>query len=73
MDEYKDGHVEVMYLTAHSGHELGANLPLPTSTKETISVKVSQGIPSERITDGIALTTLLIDGMSVQYIYAHVL
>ena len=69
MDEYKDGHVEVVYLTAHSGHELGADqlpyLPLPTSTKETISVKVSQGIPSERITDGIALTTLLIDGMSV--------
>ena len=66
-----------IYLTAHSGHELGANqlpyLPLPTSTKETIRVKVSQGIPSERITDGIALTTLLIDGMSVQYIYAHVL
>ncbi len=54
VDEYRDGHV--MYLTAHNGHELGSNqlpfLPLPTSTKETVSLKTSQGIPPGRIIDG---------------------
>ena len=56
VDEYRDGHVEVMYLTAHSGHELGSNqlpyLPLPISTKENVALKISQGIPPERIIDG---------------------
>ena len=51
--EYTDGHIEVKYITAHSGHELGAKelafLPLPKSTKESVAVKVSQGIPAERI------------------------
>ncbi len=62
VDEYRDGHVEVMYLTAHSGHELGANqlpyLPLPTSTKENVALKISQGIPPERIIDGNILTAV---------------
>ena len=57
MDEYRDEYVEVMYLTAHSGHELGSNqlpyLPLPVSTKENVALKISQGIPPERIIDGI--------------------
>ena len=56
MDDSRDGHVEVMYLTAHSGHELGSNqllyLPLPVSTKENVALKISQGIPPERIIDG---------------------
>ena len=56
VDEYRDGHVEVMYLTAQSGHELGSNqlpyLPLPISTKENVALKISQEIPPERIIDG---------------------
>ena len=56
VDEYRDGHVEVMYLMAHSGHELGSNqipyLPLPISTKENVALKISQGIPPGRIIDG---------------------
>ena len=56
VDEYGDGHVEVMYLTAHSGHELGSSqlpyLPLPNSTKETVALKISQGITPGRIIDG---------------------
>lgn len=58
VDEYKDGHVEVMYITAHSGHELGPcelpKLPLPQSTKEVVALKLSQGIPAQRIIDGIS-------------------
>ena len=54
--ECRDGHVEVMYLTTHSGHELGSNqlpyLPLPISTKENVALKISQGIPPGRIIDG---------------------
>lgn len=57
VDEYHDGHVEVTYITAHSGHDLGTcelpYLPLPISTKENVAMKVSQGIPPERIIDGI--------------------
>lgn len=62
MDEYRDGHVEVMYFTAHNGHELGSTslpyLPLPISTKENAALKISQGIPPEWIIGGI---TLIVD------------
>ena len=57
VDEYRDGHVEVTYITTHSGHDLGScelpYLPLPISTKENVALKISQGIPPERIIDGI--------------------
>ena len=63
VDEYEDGHVEVTYLTAHSGHELGSNqlpyLPLPNSTKETVALKISQGIPPGRIIDGNSVIILI--------------
>lgn len=56
VNEYIDGHVEVTYITAHTNHELGAtelpHLPLPDSTKKEIALKVSKGIPPERIQDG---------------------
>ena len=54
--EYKDGHVEVKYISAHTAHELGTcelrHLPLPRSVKEEIAIKISMGIPSERIMEG---------------------
>ena len=56
VSEYADSHVEVMYITAHTNHELGAaelpHLPLPESVKEEVATKVSKGIPPERIQDG---------------------
>ena len=66
-NEYVDGHVEVTYITAHTNHDLGMkelpHLPLPDSVKKEVALKVSQGIPSERIKDGnrlsIVLATLL--------------
>ena len=54
--EFIDRHVEVTYVSAHTGHELGSPelpfLPLPESTKEAVSQKISLGIPTERILDG---------------------
>lgn len=54
--EFKDGHVEVKYISAHTGHELGMpelpHLPLPNSVKEEIAVKINMGIPPERIMEG---------------------
>ena len=56
VDEYLDGHVEVKYIPAHTGHELGSceikQLPLPESTKGAVAVKLSLGIPPARILDG---------------------
>ena len=51
VDEFSDHHVEVNYITAHNGHEVGVceipHLPLPPSVKESVAIKLSQGIPSE--------------------------
>ena len=56
VNEYDDGHVEVTYITAHTNHELDAaelpHLPLPDSVKKEVAMKVSKGIPPERIQDG---------------------
>ena len=54
--EYHDHHVEVTYISAHTGHELGTSelpfLTVPKSIKESISLKLSQGVPIQRIMDG---------------------
>ena len=54
--EFHDGHVEVKYISAHTAHELGTSelphLPVPKSVKEEIAMKISMGIPSERILEG---------------------
>ena len=51
--EFHDGHVEVKYISAHTALELGTSelphLPVPKSVKEEIAMKISMGIPSERI------------------------
>lgn len=56
VDEFADHHIEVKYITAHNGHELGVCeipfLPLPPSVKESVAIKLSQGVPSERILEG---------------------
>ena len=54
--KFKSGNIEVKYISAHSNHTIGpsedAFLPLPTSTKEEIAMKISLGISIERIMDG---------------------
>ena len=56
VDELKDGNISVTYISAHTGHDLGPQelkfLPLPQSTKEAVSMRISQGIPTERILKG---------------------
>ena len=55
IDELDDGHVSVKYISAHT-HELGSGelkyLLLPQSTKQEVGVKVSLGVPDERILEG---------------------
>ena len=56
VDEHMNGRVSVHYVSTHMGHELGPQelkylLP-PESTKEEVSVKISMGIPPERILKG---------------------
>ena len=59
LDEYIDQHVEVMYISAHTNHQVAAtelkHLPLPKSTRDEVSQKVSQGITAERILEGKSL------------------
>lgn len=54
--EYKDGKVIVEFISAHSGHDLGVtelpHLPLPKGTKKEVAMKLSLGIPPERIMEG---------------------
>ena len=48
----EDGSVSALYISSHTGHELGSQefkcLLLPTSTKDEIAVKVTVGIPPDR-------------------------
>ena len=56
VDSYGDGRVTVMYVTAHTNHQPGSceddYLPLPKSVHEEIAIKLSSGIPPERIMEG---------------------
>lgn len=55
-NRFIDDHVEVIYIAAHTGHELGTCqlpfLPIPHSVKESVAIKLNQGILAERIMDG---------------------
>ena len=57
VNEFEDGHVEVKYISAHTGHELNSSeikyLSLPESTKQAVATKLCLGIPSERILEGL--------------------
>jgi len=57
VDHYTDGHVTATHVTAHSNHKPGPHektyLPLPNSAKFAVAVKLSNGIPPERIMEGI--------------------
>ena len=55
VDEHGDGHVSVNYISVHT-HDLGPqelkHMPLPESTKEEVTMKISLGVPPERILEG---------------------
>lgn len=59
VDVLKNGQIILLFsiISAHTGHELGSQelkfLPLLQRTKEEVSTKISLGIPSERILQGI--------------------
>lgn len=59
VDESHSGQVAVRYISAHTGHELGQqelkHLPLPRSIKEEVSMKMSMGVPAERLLQGITM------------------
>ena len=54
---FDDGHVNVTYVTAHTNHKPGppedAYLPLPNGTRQEIALKLANGIPPERIMEGV--------------------
>ena len=56
VDEFVDKSISVTYIPAHTGHKPGPEeqkfLPLPQSVQETVSLKLSQGIPTKRILQG---------------------
>lgn len=56
VNEFQDGHAEVTYIKGHTGHELGVcelpYLSIPASIRETVAMKISLGIPPERIMEG---------------------
>ena len=56
VDLHSNKHVTVKYIAAHTGHTLEAAelqfLPLPQSTKDTVSFKLLQGVPTKRILQG---------------------
>jgi len=51
-----NGEVKVRYISSHTNHNLSLEqakfVPLPKAVKESISAKLSLGIPVERILDG---------------------
>ena len=60
--KFKSGKVEAKYVSAHLNHTSGptedAFLPLPTITKEEITMEVSVVISIERIMDGMKIFVL---------------
>ena len=53
---YKDGHVSATHVMGHTNHQPGPHedmyLPLPKSYSEEVVIKLSNGIPAERIMEG---------------------
>ena len=56
VNRFEDGHVEVTYISGHMGHELGVcelpYLSLSAGVKDAVAMKLSLGIPADRIMEG---------------------
>ena len=77
VDELRDGQISVKYVSAHTGHNLGPqelkHLPLPASTKQEVAMKISMGIPPERILQGNnSITTVSLINQCVFFNYIDV-
>jgi len=60
VNSFEDGHVDVEYIPAHTGHTLEINyLPLPASTKEEVATKLSLGVNPSRILRGTITAVVL--------------
>ena len=63
VNNFEDGHVEVEYIPAHTGHTLDHNeikhLPLPACTREEVATKLSLGVNPTRILNGKITYTML--------------
>ncbi len=59
VDKYHDGNIEVLYIPAHTGHDLGIDqlpaLPLPKSVKNDVPHKLAKGIPATKIIEGMCI------------------
>ena len=59
VNHFSDGHVEIEYIPAHTGHELNRDeinyIPLPENAKEEIATKLSLGVNPSRILSGKAI------------------
>ena len=50
VNRFEDGHVEVTYISGHMGHELGVcELSLSAGVKDAVAMKLSLGIPADRM------------------------
>ena len=62
VNHFNDGHVEVEYIPAHTGHTLDhselKHLPLPASAKDNVATKLSLGVNHSRILDGKAIIVI---------------
>lgn len=56
VDEFHDEHIKVVYISAHTNHDLGPKelsfLPLSKGVKEIVAEKVNDGVPAQRILKG---------------------
>ena len=56
------GAVEVSYIATHTNHELGVNEPkhlqLSNTIKESMSIKLQEGLPIKRIMDGMTFKSI---------------
>ena len=76
VNNFDDGHVEVEYIPAHTGHTLSHDelkyLPLPARTKEEVATKLSLGINPPRILHGKKYCVYkLIQLLAHQSMYEH--
>ena len=62
VDEMVNGKYMVKFISSHTGHDIGHSelpyIPLRSSTKDKIALKLSKGVACERIVEGICKVNL---------------
>ena len=71
------GAVGVKYISSHTNHDLSLAqvkfLPLPKDTKDSIAIKLSLGIPIDRIMDGTLKYNNFYSYIHVYNMYTHMI